>query len=151
MRTLALSVLFLGMLLATEARSAVPDAAIQTLVHDLVVAWNKGDATDFARHFQIDGTFTNVNGTRFEGRAAFEERHRAIFSGPFKGSSVQMTIQRVRLIRPDVAIVDVDTATSGGDVPPITSKLLLVLSKDGGSWSIAGFHNTAVQSTPLVR
>jgi len=150
-KTLVLSVLVLGMLLQTDDGSTVPEATIQALVRDLVAAWDKGDAADFSRHFQIDGTFTNVNGTRFEGRAAFEQRHRAIFAGPFKGSTVKMTIRRIRLIRPDVALVDVDTVTSGGDIPSVESRLLLVLSKDEGSWSIAGFHNTAVQSTPLVR
>ena len=35
--------------------------------------------------------------------------------------------------------------------PPIQWKLLLVLARDSGDWSIAAFHNTAVQAAPVVR
>ncbi len=127
------------------------DTAIRDLVGDLAAAWNRGDAAEFVKRFQPDGTFTNVNGTTFEGRDAFEERHRAIFAGPLKGSSTTMTIRRARLVRSDVALVHVDCSTSAGAVAPIQSKLLLVLCRNGGEWSIAAFHNTAVQATPVVR
>jgi uncharacterized protein (TIGR02246 family) len=130
---------------------SVAEPAIQELVSDLASAWNRGDAVVFAKRFRSDGTFTNVNGTTFEGHAAFEQRHRELFTGPLKGSVTTMIARRAQLIRPDVALVDVDCSTKVGAAPPIQSKLLLVLSREHGAWSIAAFHNTAVQAAPIVR
>lgn len=74
-----------------------------------------------------------------------------MFAGPLKGRVTRMTTRRAQLLRPDVAIVDVDCSTSIGAAPSIQSKLLLVLARDNGDWSIAAFHNTAVQAAPVVR
>jgi uncharacterized protein (TIGR02246 family) len=105
----------------------------------------------FAKRFRADGTFTNVNGTTFEGQGAFEQRHREIFAGPLKGSITTMTPRRAQLLRPDVALVDVDCSTAVAAAPPIQWKLLLVLAREGSQWSIAAFHNTPVPAAPVVR
>lgn len=124
---------------------------VQAVVGSLAAAWNRGDAIAFAQSFRADGTFTNVNGATFEGRQAFEQRHREIFAGPLKGSTTKMTVQRSQLIRPDVALVDVDCATTVPSGQTIQSKLLLVLSRERDEWTIAAFHNTGVQAAPIVR
>ncbi len=126
------------------------DATIQDLVDELASAWNRGDAAAFAKRFQSDGTFTNVNGSTFEGRSAFEQRHQEIFAGPLKGSRTTMAIERAHLVLPDVAVVDVSCSTRVGPAT-LRSKLLLVLSRESSEWSIAAFHNTAVPATPVVR
>jgi uncharacterized protein (TIGR02246 family) len=127
------------------------DGDIQNLVTGLVSAWNRGDAAAFAKSFRPDGTFTNVNGTTFEGHAAFEQRHREIFAGPLKGSTTAMSVHRAQLLRPDVAIVDVQCATTLPAGHSLQSRLLLVLAREHGDWTIAAFHNTGVQATPVVR
>jgi uncharacterized protein (TIGR02246 family) len=116
------------------------------------IATGLGDAIAFAKRFRSDGTFTNVNGTTFEGHAAFEQRHREIFAGPLKGSTTTLTPKRVQLLRPDVALVDVECATTFAAAGPLgQSKLLLVLAHENGDWSIAAFHNTLVPTAPIVR
>ena len=146
-------VLVLALVLSISSTEAQPviDTGIESLVTELASAWNKGDAVAFAKRFRPDGTFTNVNGTTFEGHAAFEQRHREIFAGPLKGSVTTMTTRRAQLLRSDVALVDVDCATNVGTAPPIQSKLLLVLVREGSEWSIAAFHNTPVPAAPVVR
>ena len=128
-------------------------AAIRALVEELSSAWSAGDAARMARLFQVDGTFTNVFGTVHFGRAAFEERHRFILTGPFKGARAAMRIRRLHLVRADVALVDVDCEVSGISAAtglPVSpdgrgaSSLLLVLTQSAGEWSIAGFHNVTV-------
>jgi len=120
-------------------------------VAQMASAWNAGDAQGFARSFQSTGTFTNVNGTTFKGRDAFEQRHREIFAGPLKGSRTTMTIREMRFLRPDVAVANVDCATTVEGRPSIESRLLLVLTNDAGQWGIASFHNSALQTTPIVK
>jgi uncharacterized protein (TIGR02246 family) len=149
MRIVATFVVWAFILVAQAQAPVNPE--IQNVVNELAAAWNQGDAAAFAKRFQQDGTFTNVNGTSFVGHAAFEERHRAIFAGPLKGSVTTMTVRRAQLVRPDVALVDVDCATKVGPADPIGSKLLLVLTRDAGQWSIAAFHNTPVPAAPIVR
>ena len=128
-------------------------ASIRGLVETLDSAWSRGDAAGMAALFQADGTFTNVFGAVHFGRAAFEERHRLILSGPFKGAKSTMEIRRLHLVRPDVALVDVECQVSGmpaGTGIPLTpdgrgaSSLLLVVTRDAGVWSIAGFHNVSI-------
>lgn len=142
---------FCVMLPTAEAQQPMDDGGIQVLVSNLASAWNRGDAGAFARSFRSDGTFTNVNGTTFEGHDAFEQRHREIFSGLLKGSTTTMNVRRARLIRADVAVVDVECSTTVPSGQSIQSKLLLVLSMEQGEWTIAAFHNTGVQAAPLVR
>jgi uncharacterized protein (TIGR02246 family) len=151
MRAVVVALLVGGLLSTSEAQSPMADTEIRALVSKMAGAWNLGDAVAFAKPFRADGTFTNVNGTTFEGHSAFEQRHREIFAGPLKGSSTTMTVIRSKLVRPDVAVVDVDCATSVSAAPPIQSKLLLVLVKEGHDWTIAAFHNTSLQAAPIVR
>jgi len=56
-------------------------------------AWNKGDAHAFSTRCTEDISFTNIIGTSYYGRAAFEER----------------SIKRLCFIRADVATADVNT------------------------------------------
>jgi hypothetical protein len=65
----------------------------ESLVEELVAAGNEGDAHAFSTRFTEDISFTNIIGTSYYGRAAFEER----------------SIKRLCFIRADVATADVNT------------------------------------------
>jgi uncharacterized protein (TIGR02246 family) len=127
------------------------EAMIQQLLNGLVDAWNGGDTEAYGARFLADGTFTNVNGMFHENREEFNRRHEEIFHGPLKGTTITLTARKVRLIRPDVAIVDIDCGVLGAKVQPpgvqagtdgaLRTCLLLVLLKESGSWWIATYHN----------
>lgn len=138
---------------------AVEDqSAIQRIISDETEAWNRGDATAYSQHFQEEGGFTNVLGTVYYGRKDFEQRHAEIFSGVFKGSTLRQTIHKVRFVRPDVAIVDVDTEMTGyAKLPPgvqagadgiLRTRLQQVLVKESNRWWIAAYHNVDVKPRP---
>lgn len=142
----------------TQAQGNADQAAIEAVVASLDAAWAKGDADAFAAHFASDGGFTNVLGTVYFGREAFRNRHDAIFKTVFKGSTSTLTIAKLRFVRPDVAIADVDAEIRGfAALPPGMqagadgvgrSKLLLVLLKDAGEWRISAYHNVGVAPVP---
>jgi hypothetical protein len=81
-----------------------------------------------------------------------------LFAGIFKGSIRKQSIEKLRFLREDVAIVDVKMELkgytrlspgiqSGSDGVHRTS-LQLVLAKEQDGWRIAAFHNvTIVPST----
>jgi uncharacterized protein (TIGR02246 family) len=131
--------------------------AIDTLVDGIEGGWNSGDAEQFSAQFAVDGGFTNVLGMVHYGRESFKERHDVIFKGFYKGSKSSFAIAKLRFIRPDVAIADVDAEISEfSALPPgiragadgvMRSKLQMVLVKEGESWWITAFHNVGV--TPL--
>jgi uncharacterized protein (TIGR02246 family) len=137
--------------------SATDEAQIRAIVEAQVTAWNAGDAVAFSKSFSENGSFTNIRGTVFYGHKAFEDRHREIFSGFFKGSKLAMSITRIRFVRPDVAIVDLATELSDlSGAPPgvrpnaagqILTRLQQVFVKDNGVWRVESYHNVDVKES----
>jgi len=127
------------------------EAEIQELLGELIEAWNRGDANAFGARYQSDATFTNVNGSFFIGRDEFNFRHEEVFRGVFRGTTLALTARKLRFVRPDVAIVDLDVGISGCAARPpsiqvgsdgvLRTCLLMVLTKDAGKWWIAAYHN----------
>ena len=141
-----------------HAQSKEDEAAIQAVVQSQGDAWNRGDAEAFAAHYAEDGSFTNIIGQQLYGRAAFIAQHARIFSTIYKGSHNVFSIGKIKFIRPEVAIVDIDGALMGanrlppgmkaGDDGALHVKLQEVMTKEKGGWSIAAFHNVAVYPVP---
>jgi uncharacterized protein (TIGR02246 family) len=133
---------------------------IQTLIDELTGAWKRGDAKGYGARFMPDGTFTNVNGEFYVGREEFDRRHAAVFGSVFRGTALAMTINKLRFVRPDVAIADIDTEVSGARLRPLgvavgpggvlRSRFLMVLVKEQGAWWIAAYHNVW-QAAPAAR
>jgi uncharacterized protein (TIGR02246 family) len=84
------------------------EAMIHQLINELVDAWNRGDAKAYGARYLDDATFTNVNGMFHVSREEFDRRHDEIFRGALKGSTITLTPRKIRFIRPDAAIVDLD-------------------------------------------
>jgi len=127
------------------------EIAIQRLLDELVDAWNRGDTKAYGARFLADATFTNVNGMFHDSREEFDRRHEEIFRGALKGTTITLTPRKVRFIRSDIAIVDIDCGVLGAAVQPpgvqagtdgaLRTCLLLVLVRQSGSWWIAAYHN----------
>jgi uncharacterized protein (TIGR02246 family) len=133
-------------------------AAIEAIVASQADAWNRGDAKAFSARFAADGSFVNVFGMSFYGHAAFEQRHAEIFQGFAKGTRATMSVQKLRFIRPDVAVADVLCESRGYAVLPpsvpgsahgaVRSMLQLVLVRENSDWWITAFHNVAIAPLP---
>ncbi len=129
------------------------ESTAQGIVDAMSEAWNRGDAEQFAARFADDGAFTNIYGMTFVGRQAFRDRLAGLFER-FPGVTTSMKIRRVRLARPDVALVEADCVGEPiSKFPPFTPAdekgivrmhLLMVLVNESGRWLISAFHNTAV-------
>jgi uncharacterized protein (TIGR02246 family) len=91
----------------STSSSAQADTASDTSAIERIVDGNPSD------HFAEDGSFTNIFGTVRYGREAFKQRHIEIAQTIFKGTSVKSSIAKLRLVRPDVAIVDVRGEMTG--------------------------------------
>ena len=124
---------------------------IRALVDQLVHAVNAKDVKEFGAVFTEDAEFTNLVGMTAKGRSAIESFHAALFSENNKPSfaHAHLTLlgSSIRLIRPDVAAVDVKWEQTGAIDP--TGKpwgtrrgiLSWVVTREKGEWRIAVWHN----------
>lgn len=132
-----------GMLLLDQSDRA----AIRNVVAGLEAGWNKGSASDFARHFAIDADFVNIYGAHGVGREAIRQAVDRVFSSTYTDSHVRYSIEKVRLLSPDVAVAHVKAILKipkGPDAGQMRALPSLVLQRDIGGWKIAAFHNTLI-------
>lgn len=131
---------------------------IAALIAGEDAAWNNGDAAGFAENAVPDVIFTNVIGMFSVGKAPFVAQHERIFTTIYAGSTIHQQMVNVKLIRPDVAIVDTLAIVTGfKEAPPgvqpaggaIHARLEQVLVRDSEGWWVASFHNVAVHPDAL--
>jgi uncharacterized protein (TIGR02246 family) len=138
-----------------QAASDDDQKAIRAVMDRFMDAWNKHDAHAFAALFAEDADFTNVAGRGATGRSQIEAFHAPVFATIFKISHQKYTDIKIRLIRPDVAAVDVHWEMTGvldpqGNPRPDRNGLLnFTMVKDAGTWQIVVMHNLDLTpSTP---
>lgn len=147
-----------GVVPVTDPVAAAEEALIRKVVDAEEDAWNRGDAKAFAARFQEEGSFTDVFGAVSRSRAELEKRQVEFFTSLFKGSRLALKVRKVRFLRPDVAIVEIDTEVSGfRKLPPVVyvdaekvlrTRLQQVMVKTGTDWMVAAFHNVDVKTPP---
>jgi uncharacterized protein (TIGR02246 family) len=120
-------------------------AALENIVRRLEAAWNAMDGPAFAAPFAAEADFVNIRGEHIRGRAAIAAGHAAIFRTIYAGSTNQLTMEGARLLRPEVALVRVHAVMEAPQGPLAGrngARFTMVLTKEGGRWEIAAFHNT---------
>ena len=133
------------------------EQAIKGLAHALEAAWNRHDARALAEVFAEDADFTNVFGMVATGRVAIEALHAPLFKTMFKDSHLTVLETRVRMIRPDVAAVDVKWTMTGARDPhgnpwPEREGLLnWIVTDHDGAWLIDVSHNMDLPSPDLAK
>ena len=140
-------------------QDASAEAAIRAIVAEQAAAWNRGDGPGYARRVAPDVSFTNLFGMVMYGAPAFVQRQTEILATFYKGTTKSQEIRRIRLVTPDVAIVDIDnqvrgvTAMPEGIVVPadgiVRSQLMEVFVRRNGEWFVEAFHN--VDTKPSAR
>ena len=115
-------------------------------------AWKNGDGVALAQCCTEDVDFINILGMHVKGRAAVAELHNKILSGPYKDSTVTLTIESVRTIAPNAvlvvtpALVDIPAGPVKGTVSTVAS---ILFARTGDQWKIAHFQNTRREATQL--
>jgi uncharacterized protein (TIGR02246 family) len=127
------------------------EQAIGKIVGQLEAAWNTSDSTGFAAPFMDDATFIHIYGGQLDGRVAIEASHRQIFDTIYKGSYGKFTLESIRFVRPDVAILLVHGYLKfyeGGEMRETHARPTMVAAKENGKWQIVAFQNTKVSDLP---
>lgn len=120
------------------------ERAIERLYAELLSAWNRGSADDFAALFARDGNTVGFDGSQLDGRDAIRSSLAAIFADHTPAAYVG-TVREVRSLAPGAALL----RAVAGMVPPGEQDLnenlsiqSLVAVREGDEWRIALWHNT---------
>ncbi len=130
---------------------AAASEAVDQLLAETAEAWNAGDARAYGARYCPDGTFTNTDGTLDLGRDEVVRTAEEAFQGVLAGTKLSLVVRKLRLIRPDVAVVDIDARVSGMPTPPpgasngpggeVRISQMLVLVEEDDRWWITAQHN----------
>lgn len=133
----------------TTQNSSADETALRQVVKQVEDGWNAHDGKAFAAPFAANADYVVVNGMQLKGREAIEKAHTGIFTTIYKDSHNVGTVKSIRFLRPDVAVVHIEWNLEfrmGGETRKGHAINTMVLTKEGGKWSIAAFQNTPVQA-----
>jgi uncharacterized protein (TIGR02246 family) len=102
-----------GLAAMALAQAAADERAVAKVIADRQVAWNTGDAEGYARLLTADADLSSSSGQIARGRDAVIRLYLNQRDGVFAGAMSSMKVIQTRMIRPDVAIVDVDRELTG--------------------------------------
>jgi uncharacterized protein (TIGR02246 family) len=122
------------------------EKALHGIVYQLEGAWNAADGAGFAALFAEDADFIHILGGYYTGRAAIETGHRMIFGTIYKGSTVRYSVEKIRFLRPDVAIVSLRQFLqfSDGASGSLEARPTIVAEKRDDKWQIVNLQNTRI-------
>jgi uncharacterized protein (TIGR02246 family) len=123
-----------------ESISSKDRAALEAIVQKLQAAWNAGDGDAFAEPFAENADFVTMRAEHMRGRATIASGHNGIFRTIYAGSVVQLTIEALRLLRPDVALLHVHSqldAPTGPMAGKHGARFSMVLTRERVGWEIA--------------
>ncbi len=138
-----------ALVLAAPVRAAGPKArgadekAIRQVYASYEAAWNAGDAKRVAAVWADDAEHVEADGRVITGRTAIGADFAQRLATVWKGSQLKQTVESIRFIKPDVAVVDAAFEVTGGHdaagkpLPPVHGRYADIWVKKGGSWHIA--------------
>lgn len=125
------------------------EATIREIVKQVEAGWNTKSGKDFAAPFAEDADYVVVNGMYIKGKEAIEKGHQQIFDTVYKDSQLAGTVKSLRFLRSDVAVVHVEwnmVYRYQDKENKSTAINTLLMTKENGTWKIAAFHNTSIQT-----
>ena len=126
------------------------ETAIRANVEQLVKGWNSKSGEEFAKPFAEDADYVVINGMQIKGRMAIAKGHEGIFETIYKNTNLALSVQQIRFLKSDVAVVHVfGTATTpqGDSSRTTNARMTLVMTKNAGKWEIVAFQNTEVEGS----
>lgn len=135
--------------LAPVAPRSPNEVAIQENVKQLETGWNTKSGSAFAKPFAAEADYVIINGLHIRGYDAIEKAHQQIFDTIYKDTTITLNVKQIRFLRPDVALVHVSGQRNSSQ-PHLKTEatLVMVMTKNDGSWKIASFQNTQVSGPP---
>ena len=129
---------------ATTQGSEADKAAINKVLHDQEMAWNKGDVDDFMRGYKDSPETTFIGKTIQHGYQPIRERYKTTNSNPDAMGKLDFSETNIRMLGPNHAVVVgkfhlTRNAAGGGDASGIYS---LIFEREPEGWRIILDHTS---------
>jgi uncharacterized protein (TIGR02246 family) len=134
---------------------ATEEPALRKAVDDEEAAWNRADAKALAAAFRDDATYADSFGGVSRGRAEIDKRVAEVLSA-WHGTRIALKVRKVRVLKPDVALVESDAELTGWKKLPagfkadadqtLRMRLLEVFLKEAGAWRVAASYEVDVKT-----
>ena len=125
----------------TDVR-AVDERDICRIVARYVEAYNRRDTQTMAALLAVDADYVGLDGVLIHGRDAVQKRQSQSHSSSQRQTRLTRTVQQVRFLSPDLALVDGTseylgvTSRSGERLAPIRGTFTNLMRKRDGTWWI---------------
>jgi uncharacterized protein (TIGR02246 family) len=142
---LALILAMPTIVLATESTSSKEENEIKVVLARFYEGWNAHDVDKMISVYAEDVDHINTYARWNRGKPAIREDLRNFHAGPGRSSRKTYSVEKIRFIKPDVALVQVRSLSSVGNIGTY------VVTKESGEWLVVSFTNVEyalVQSEP---
>jgi uncharacterized protein (TIGR02246 family) len=149
---LALATSFALLGTGVASASAQTKDAMEKLAADWAATFAKADAKALATFYTEGAVRVTPEGGTVVGRAAIEKEFTTNFAGPWKGTTIKITVGKVESVGPETGVAEGTFEVTGARMPdgqpapPIKGSYLNTVVKEGGSWKLAS--NAAVLPQP---
>lgn len=140
-----------------EVRRAVESDSLEAFVREYEETWQSHDAERLAGFFTEDSDMIVGILPRISGRAAIETWWGLYFSRIDRGRALSISIDSIRRLSPDIALLNVQTTTGGThsetseELESRRARGTWVVTRVGGEWKIAALraHSPVGQQRPV--